>query len=89
LKSLFGTATVADLYTLRTNLEQLKLKADISVNNQLTYIKGIDLNSRINSDAITNLSSILKNETVCCTAVTRSWLATFGSLMLPFRIVAL
>jgi hypothetical protein len=36
LKSLFGTATVADLYTLRTNLEELKLQeADIfhSLNN--------------------------------------------------------
>jgi hypothetical protein len=67
LKSFIGTATVADLYTLRTNLETLNLKeVDIShsVNNQLTYIKGINLNSRINSDAITNLSTILKNETV-------------------------
>jgi hypothetical protein len=29
LKSLFGTATVDDFYTLRTNLEELKLKGDI------------------------------------------------------------
>jgi hypothetical protein len=36
LKTLFGTATVADLHALRTNLEELKLKeADLShsVNN--------------------------------------------------------
>jgi hypothetical protein len=67
LKSLFGTATVADLYKLHTNLEELKSKeADIShsLSNQLTHIKGINLNSRINSDAIVNLSTILKNEMV-------------------------
>jgi hypothetical protein len=51
-KSLLGTATVADLHKLHINLEELKSKqADIyhSLSNQLTYIKGIDFNSRINS----------------------------------------
>jgi hypothetical protein len=65
LKSLFGTATVADLHNLHTNLEDLKSKeVDIShsLSNQLTYIKGVDLNSRVNSDAVANLSAILRNE---------------------------
>jgi hypothetical protein len=67
LKTLFGTATVADFYTLHTNLEELKLReADTShsVNNQLTYIKELNLNSRMNWNAIANLSNILKDEMV-------------------------
>jgi hypothetical protein len=55
LKSLFGTATVADLNNLHINLEDLKSKdVDIShsLRNQLTYIKEVTLNSRVNSDAI-------------------------------------
>lgn len=62
MKSLFGTPTVADL-GLHVTLEDLKSKQAVishALNGQISYIKGIALNSRINSDAIAKLSTICK-----------------------------
>jgi hypothetical protein len=67
LKSLFGMATLTDLYKLHDNIEELKsIDADIahSLINQLSYIKGKTLNCRVNSDAIANLSTIFRKEVV-------------------------
>jgi hypothetical protein len=67
LKSLFGTATVADLHNLHVTLEELKSKEAVishTLNGQISYIKGIALNSRVNSDAIANLSTIFRTEVI-------------------------
>jgi hypothetical protein len=64
VKSLIGTTTVADLHELHSTLGKLKPKeAGIvhSLANQLTYVKGVAQNTRIITDAITNLSSIVKH----------------------------
>jgi len=45
LKTLFGTASVADIHQLHQTLEQLKSRnADVvhSLPNQVTYINGLD-----------------------------------------------
>jgi hypothetical protein len=67
LKSLFGTATVADLHNLHVTLEELKFReADIAhaLNGQMSYVKGVALNSRVNSDAVANLSTIFRTEVI-------------------------
>jgi hypothetical protein len=59
MKTLFGTATLADLSQLHGTIDELKSKeADIvhSLANQLTYVKGLGQNTRINTDAISNMS---------------------------------
>ena len=56
LKTVFGTSTIADLQ----NLHELQSKnADIvhSLLNQVTYVKRLDQVTRVNTDAIANLSS--------------------------------
>jgi hypothetical protein len=67
LKTLFGTATLLDLDQLHGTIHEVKSKeADIvhSLANQLTYMKGLGQNARINRDAISNMSTIVKNELV-------------------------
>jgi hypothetical protein len=67
LKTLFGTATLADLSQLHGTIDELKSKeADIvhSLATQLTYVKGLGHNTRINTDAISNMSKIVRNELV-------------------------
>jgi hypothetical protein len=67
LKTLFGTATFSDLNQLQGTIDELKYKeADIihSLANQLIYVKGLGQNTRINTDAISNMSSIVKSELV-------------------------
>jgi len=64
LHTLFGIATMSELHTLHETLDELKFKdIDItrSVANQVTYVKSLDHAVRVNSDAILNLSIILKN----------------------------
>jgi len=67
LETLFATATLSDLYQLHRTIDELKSKeADIvhSLPNQLTYVKGLGRNTQINTDAISNMSTIVKNELV-------------------------
>ena len=67
LKTQLGTATLSDLDQLHGTIDELKSKeVDIvhSLANQLTYVKGLGQNTRINTDAISNMSSIVKNELV-------------------------
>jgi len=63
-KTLFGTATTADILRLHQTIEQLETKdADIvhSLENQMTYIKSLDLSSRIEAQTIFNLSTVVKD----------------------------
>jgi hypothetical protein len=65
LKSLFGSTTIAVLHSLHGTLEDLKSKEAVishSLNGQISYIKGIALNSRTNSDANANLSNVFRIE---------------------------
>ena len=64
LKTLFGTATIADIHLLHETLDGLKsATSDIvhSSNSQLTYVKKLDTATGINAMAIANLSSIVKD----------------------------
>ena len=65
LKTLFGTATVTDVHKLHDVFTELKSRnSDLvhSLANQLTYVKKLDSLSAINTDAITNLSSTVKEK---------------------------
>jgi hypothetical protein len=67
LKTLFDTATLADLCQLHGTTDELKSKkADIvhSLANQLTHVKGLGQNTRINTESISNMSKIVRNELV-------------------------
>jgi hypothetical protein len=67
LKTIFGTATVSDIHLLHDIIDELKQKnSDIthSLSNQLTYVKDLSTSSKVNADAIANLSSILKDQIV-------------------------
>jgi len=67
LKTLFSTATLSDLKQLHGAIDELKSKeADIvhSLASQLTYVKGLGQNTRVNADAISNNSTIVKKELV-------------------------
>jgi len=64
LKALFGTATMSDVYHVHRALNEIQRKeADIvhSVTNQMTYIRNLDLSSRVNSQAISNISTVVKD----------------------------
>jgi hypothetical protein len=67
LKTLFETAILSDLDQLHGTIDELKSKeADIvhSLASQLTYVKVLGQNTRINRDAIANMSTIVRNELV-------------------------
>jgi len=67
LKTLFGTATIYDIQELHSIFDDLQTKnADIvhSLENQLSYVKRLDKMTAINADAIANLSSIVKDNTI-------------------------
>ena len=64
LKTLFRTATVAHIHQLHQTLDQLKSRnADIvhSLSDQVTYIKGLYLVARVNSEAIANMSALVND----------------------------
>ena len=64
LKTLFGTATVADIHLLHETLDGLKSTTNDNVhslNSQMTYVKRLDTATSINAIAIANLSSIVKD----------------------------
>lgn len=65
LQTLFGIATVSHWHTLNETLDELHTKnADTahSLGKQVTYVQNLDRNVRVNSNAILNLSMIIKNE---------------------------
>jgi len=62
LKQIFGTATIADIQSIHEIVDELRQgNSDIahSVSNQLTYVEDL---AKINAEAITNLSSVLKDQ---------------------------
>ena len=64
LKSLFGTAIVEDIHLLHETLEGLRsTTSDVvhSLNSQLTYVKNLGTVTSVNTMAIANLSSIVKD----------------------------
>ena len=67
LKTLFGTATIADVQQLHDTLNELQLQnSDIthSLANQLTYVKRLSTATDVNAEAIANLSSIVKDNII-------------------------
>jgi hypothetical protein len=67
LKTLFGTATTADLLSLHRTLNDLQEKqVDVthSLSSQLTYIKRLGSLTEASADAKANLSLIVKNAVV-------------------------
>jgi len=67
LKTLFRTATIADIKQLHDTLNDLKLQnSDIthSLSNQLTYVKKQGTATEVNAKAIANLSSIVKDNII-------------------------
>jgi len=58
---------LSDLDQLRGTINELKSKETYIVHslaNQLTYVKGLGQNTRGNTDAISNMSSIVNNELI-------------------------
>jgi len=63
LKALFRVATASDVMRLHQTIEELETKdADIihSLENQMTYVKNLDLSSRLQTQSIANLSTVVK-----------------------------
>ena len=61
---MFGVATVADAHKLHESLNDLQdsyLDVAHSLSEQLTYIKKLDFSIDLKADAITYLSSIVKD----------------------------
>ena len=67
LRTLFGTENLADLNKLHNTLDELEDKnSDLvySLSNQVTYVKKPDTVTGINSEAIANLTTVIKNNLV-------------------------
>ena len=67
LKTLFGTAVVADIHTLHDVLDELRLQnSDIShsLSNQLTYVKNLSTATKLGTEAVANLSNIVKDHMI-------------------------
>ena len=63
LKTLFGTATIADVQQLHDTLNDLQLQnSDIthSLSTQSTYVKTLSTATDVNAETIANLSSIVR-----------------------------
>ena len=64
LKTIFGFASNSDIHLLHNTLNELQSStSDIahSVSNQVTYVKKLDTATKVNANAVANLSSILKD----------------------------
>jgi hypothetical protein len=63
LKSLFGVAVKADVYQLHWAIDKLKMRDDIvhSLADQLSYVRNMESVIRVDTAAITNLSSVVKD----------------------------
>jgi hypothetical protein len=67
LWTLFGTATLADLNNLHNTLDELKDKnSDLvhSLSNQVTYVRKLVTVTGINSQAIANTTTLIKDNLV-------------------------
>jgi hypothetical protein len=67
LKTLFGTVTDSDVHLLHdvvNNLQQRNADIVHSLANQLTYVKDLSTTSKINTEAIANLSTILRDQVI-------------------------
>ena len=67
LKFLFGTATLTDIHLLLGLLNDLQLKnSDMAhaLSSQLTYVKDLTTTTKLNSEVICNLSSIIRENIV-------------------------
>jgi len=67
LKTLIGIATLSDLDQLHGTINELKTGEAFIVHslaNQLTYVNGLGQNTRINTDGIKNMFSIVKQELI-------------------------
>jgi len=67
LKTLFGTATIADVQQLHDALNDLQLQnSDIthSLSNQLSYVKRLSTATEVNAKAIADFSSIVKDNII-------------------------
>ena len=63
LKVLFGVATASDVMRLHQTIEEFEAKnADTthSLESQMTYVKNLDLSSRLQTQSIANLSTVVK-----------------------------
>jgi hypothetical protein len=64
LKTPFCTATVTDIFQIQESIETLQRNnVDIthSLANQVTYIKNLDTFTRVNTEAIANMSKVVKD----------------------------
>ena len=67
LKFLFGTATLSDIHVLHGLLSDLQLKSSDmahALSSQLTYVKDLTTTTKLNSEVIANLSSIIRENIV-------------------------
>ena len=67
LKTLFGTAIDSDVNLLHEVVNDLHQRnADIvhSLANQLTYVEDLSTTTKVNADAIANLSTILRDQVI-------------------------
>ena len=72
LKALFGVATASDVLHLHQAIEELETR-DTEIThsflNQMTYVKSLDLSSRLQTQAIANLSAVVKDFMIDLTIV--------------------
>ena len=64
MKALFGTATASDIHLLHDVLNELQFQnSDIShsLADQFAYVKKLNTAVKIDTEAVTNLSSIIKD----------------------------
>jgi hypothetical protein len=67
LKNLFGTATLSDIRSLHEVLNTLQLQnSDMShsLSNQLTYVKKLCTATKLDTEAVANLSSVIKDHMI-------------------------
>jgi hypothetical protein len=64
LRTLFGTATLGDVHQLHETIDRLRTQnADIvhSLTSQVTYVRQLDHSTRVNTQSIANMSSVIKD----------------------------
>jgi len=67
LKTLFGTATTSDIHLLHDVLHELQFQnSDIShsLSNLFTYVKKLNTDVKIDTEAVANLSNIIKDNMI-------------------------
>jgi hypothetical protein len=67
LKALVGTATISDIHVIHGVINDLQLKnsnMSHSLSSQLTYVNDLSATVKVNSEAIGNLSDVIKGNIV-------------------------